>query len=293
MSKRHWFLSVALCLGAGFWASPSSSQALLPYTPNLDSGQIEDQGVALTEDVLQLVRFQRYDLALARAKLATQLAPQRFQTWFILGTLYLQKKEIQPGIDVLLKAEAMAPKEAGIKFTLGNAYFQKGDYPAAIASLQAGLKIKPDTTSALFDLGNTYLKIKQYGEAIPAFEQAIKADKSFWPAINNLGLIQYERGDIEGALAKWNTALSLDAEQSEPQLAIAVALYKQGKSSEGLQTAEIALKRDSRYADINFLIENLWGDQLVRDTRSFFANPAMKTLLQTLPPPTKDDQQEI
>lgn len=284
MSQRYRFIPLLLGLGLSLWVRPSQSQALLPYNPNLDSARIEQQGMALTEDVLQLVRFQQYDLALPRAKLATQLAPQRFQTWFILGTLYLQEKSIDQGIDVLLKAQALAPQEAGIKFTLGSAYFQKGDYNQAIASLQAGLQQKPDSTSALFDLGNAYIKLKQYPEAITAFEKAVNTDKNFWPAINNIGLIQYERGDSEGAFQQWQRALSLDPEQVEPQLALAVLLYKQGKTAEGLQQGQAALRRDSRYAELKFLAENLWGEKLLQDTRAFFANPTMQALIQTLPP---------
>ena len=92
VSKRHWLLLWGLQLGLAGGAAPVFSQAVLPYTPNLDQQQLEDQGLALTEDVVQLVRFQQYDLAFPRAKLATQLAPEQFQTWFILGTLYLQQE---------------------------------------------------------------------------------------------------------------------------------------------------------------------------------------------------------
>ena len=274
--KRNWLLFLLMGMGLWTWATPSQGQALLPYNPNLNTEQIEQQGLSLTEDVIQLVRFQQYDLALARAKLAVQLAPQRFQTWFILGTLYLQQDKVDLGIQSLLKAQSMAPEEAGIKFTLGNAYFQKGDYTTAIAALQAGLKIKPETTAALFDLGNSYLKLGQYGDAILSYEKAVSIDKSFWPAINNMGLVKFEQGDLEGALKKWDQAISIDKEQAEPQLARAVVLYSQA-----------ALKLDSRYADLKFLKENLWGDRLLQETKTFLSNPQIKTFLATLPPPSE------
>lgn len=286
--KRNWLLFLLMGMGFWTWATPSQGQALLPYNPNLNTEQIEQQGLSLTEDVIQLVRFQQYDLALARAKLAVQLAPQRFQTWFILGTLYLQQDKVDLGIQSLLKAQSMAPEEAGIKFTLGNAYFQKGDYTTAIAALQAGLKIKPETTAALFDLGNSYLKLGQYGDAILSYEKAVSIDKNFWPAINNMGLVNFEQGDLEGALKKWDQAISIDKEQAEPQLARAVALYSQGKQEVGLKAGETALKLDSRYADLKFLQENLWGDRLLQETKTFLSNPQIKTFLATLPPPSEN-----
>jgi tetratricopeptide (TPR) repeat protein len=177
--KRNWLLFLLVGLGVWNISLPGRTQALLPYSPNLDNEQLEQQGLALTEDVIQLVRFQQYDLALSRAKLATQLAPQKYQTWFILGTLFLQQDDLDQGLQSLLKAQGMAPDEAGIKFTLGNAYFQKGDYNAAIASLEAGLKIKPGIPAALFDLGNSFLKLQKWGDAISSYEEAVGKDKTF------------------------------------------------------------------------------------------------------------------
>ena len=281
--KRNWLLFLLVSLGVWNIALPGRTQALLPYSPNLDNEQLEQQGLALTEDVIQLVRFQQYDLALSRAKLATQLAPQKYQTWFILGTLFLQQDDLDEGLKSLLKAQGMAPDEAGIKFTLGNAYFQKGEYNTAIASLEAGLKLKPGIPTALFDLGNSFLKLQKWGEAINSYEEAVGRDKTFWPAINNIGLVKYEQGDVEGALKKWQAATVIDKEQAEPQLAIAVALYSQGKQQQGLKLGESALKLDSRYRDLKFLKENLWGEKLLQDTQALLNNPSMKSFLSSLP----------
>lgn len=277
--KRNWLFFLLVSFGVWNIALPARTQALLPYSPHLDTAQLEQQGIALTENVIQLVRFQQYGLALAHAKLATQLAPQKYQTWFILGTLFLQQNELDQALESLLKAQSMAPEEAGIKFTLGNVYFQKADYNAAIASLESGLKIKPETPSALFDLGNSFLKVAKWNDAIKSYEKAVSIEKDFWPAINNMGLVKYEQGDLDGALKKWQTAVSIDKEQAEPQLAIAVALYAQGQKEQGIIAGEKALKLDGRYGDIKFLKENLWGEKLIGDTQTFFSSPNIKSLL--------------
>ena len=171
--KNQWLLSGLICVGLWTVALPTRSQALFPYSPKLDALQLEQQGLELADNAIQLVRFQQYDAALSRAQLAAQLAPNRFQTWFILGTLYLQQQEIDQGIQALKTALVLAPEESGILFTLGNAYFQKGDYPTAIAQLEAGLKLKPNAPSALFDLGNAYLKSNRFNEALGSYQALI------------------------------------------------------------------------------------------------------------------------
>ncbi len=173
---------------------------------------MEQAGIEIAEDAIQLARFRRTDAALGRAKLAVQLAPHLYQTWFILGSLYLQDDQVQLGIEALNQSLSLAPADAhaNIKFSLGSAYFQNQDYQSAIAQIEAGLQMKPDISPALFDLGNSYLKLAQYPAAIAAYEKAVSQDKNFWPAINNIGLVKYEKGDKEAALKDWRAALKID-----------------------------------------------------------------------------------
>ena len=113
-------------------------------------------------------------------------------------------------------------------------------------------------------------------------------DKKFWPALNNIGLIKYEQGDAKGALKSWNEAVIIDKEQPEPQLAIAVALFSQGNKDQGIKLGQAALTLDSRYSDLKFLEENLWGKTLIKDTQALLASPQIQATLnklQTAPPP--------
>ncbi|XTZ11221.1 MAG: tetratricopeptide repeat protein, partial [cyanobacterium endosymbiont of Rhopalodia yunnanensis] len=107
-------------------------------------------------------------------------------------------------------------------------------------------------------------------------------EKNFWPAVNNIGLIKYEEGDTKSAIEEWRAALTIDSEQAEPKLAVAVALYAQGKIEEGLKLGEAALKLDSRYGELQFLEDNLWGTKLLKDTKIFLATPRIKALLKSL-----------
>ena len=134
--------------------------------------------------------------------------------------------------------------------------------------------------------------MQKWGDAISSYEEAAGKDKTFWPAINNMGLVKYEQGDVEGALKKWQAATSIDKEQAEPQLAIAVALYSQGKQEQAIKLGENALKIDSRYRDLNFLKENLWGEKLLKDTQALLTNPSMKSFLSSLPVEPEDKKKD-
>lgn len=281
------------CAGISCISLPAAGQAILPYMPELDSEKLELQGLQLFQDAVQLIRFQQYDLALPRAELATQLAPENYDVWFILGSLYIQQEKVDKGIAVLKKAEKLEPEQPGVLFRLGRAYFQKGDYEAARDKLEEGLEIEsnsPDAFDALFDLGNAYLKLAKFDDAIDAYEEAFAQEATFWPALNNVGLVVYEQGDREEAIAKWESVIEVDGKQAEPQLALAVALFTEGEVNKAIALGKAALELDSRYADIQFLKENLWGEQLIEDTRKFLSNPQIQEIVSN---PQESTPQEI
>ncbi len=282
--KSNWLIALIACAGIWSYATPVKSQALLPYTPKLDSEKLEQQGFALLQDAIQLLRFGEPELAISRAKLATQLIPDLYQPWFILGSLYTQEQEnSQDAVVALEKAHSLAPEaeETNILFVLGSAYFQNEQYQKSVETLQQALQIEPDNAEALFNIGNSYLKLNRYTQAIASYEEAFQLDDQFWPAINNIGLVKYEEGNSSEAIQHWQQALEIDDDQAEPILAIAVAMYIRGDEEEGLNMGKAALSLDSRYAELEFLRINLWGDKLLDDTRVFFNTPEIRRLIAT------------
>ena len=287
-------VSLLLLLGAWSQAKPAAAQALLPYTLPVDRERLQADGESLAKDAVQLAQFQQYDEALARAQLAAQLLPGNADILALLGSLYLQSSEPQPeqAITTLEQAKALQPENALVMFALGNAYFSQQDYNKAVNSIESGLKIEPENPNALFDLGNAYYKLSQFDQAIAQYEKAVAKESSFWPAVNNIGLVKYESGDTAGAIAEWQRALDLAGEeQTEPQLAIAVAQFSQGQTASSSNTAIVALERDPNYASIEFLKDNLWGEKLIMATEQFFNTPALRELLVQLTP--REVQQQL
>jgi tetratricopeptide (TPR) repeat protein len=282
---------LSLILAVGLWSLPKpvSAQAFIPYTPQLDSAELEQTGVSLAQEAAQLEQFQQYDLALSRAQLATQLAPKKYQAWILLGVLYMRVQKLDQGITALQQAQSLAPDNPEIKFFLGEVHFRQAQYDKAIEQIQAGLKIKPNTPGALFDLGNAFYKLGKLQDAIAQYEKSVAQyqkvkgqEKDRWPAINNIGLVKYEMGDADGAISQWREAVAIEQKAAEPMMALAIALYTKGDREQGLTMAEASLRIDKRYGDINFLKENLWGDRLIAEAQKLLATPRIQATLAKL-----------
>jgi tetratricopeptide (TPR) repeat protein len=277
--KRIAVISILAVLGLCSAPLPSLGQALLPYTLQVDTQDLEEQGLKLAQDAVRLIRFGRIELALPRAELASQLAPRRYQTWLILGTLYAQQRQFDQAITALQRAKSLAPEEAAVYFALGSARFQKKDYEGAIADLQIGLRLKPETPDAWFDLGNAHLQLKQFSEATTAYERAVAVEKDFWPALTNIGLVLYEQGKPREAIAKWQASITIDPQAVEPKLAIAIATFALGERERAITLGTEALRLDLRYADLEFLRQNLWGERLIATSKEFFELPQVQTAI--------------
>ena len=278
MPNRVSLISLCLSVSLGFGgiAQPAFGQALVPHTVQLNSKKLSQQGLLLAREAARLAQLQQYDLAIARARLSTQMAPGAYQPWLLLGGLHLQLGEVNDGVKALEKARNLESKNASILFTLGSAYFQQKRYTASVRELEAGLRIEPDVPEALFDLGNAYFMLGKGNEAIAHYRQAVKENKEFWPAINNIGLVLYEMGKVEDAKKQWEAAVEVDEDAAEPWLAIAVATYIKGDEQRGIRLAEKALKIDRRYSNLEFLKENLWGEKLLEDAKTLLETPRLR-----------------
>jgi tetratricopeptide (TPR) repeat protein len=279
VAQKISFLLAILASGMAITTPAAHSQALLPYVPQQEPSDFKREADRLYKSALSLAQFQLYDQAIPRALLASQMAPERSDVLLLLGTLYLQNQKIDKSIETLQKAQSLNGKDANVLLALGTALFQKGDYNASIQKLQAGLQLNPTSVSGLFDLGNAFYRSKRYPEAIDTYRRAVKQKADFWPALNNIGLISYEIGNSAVAIQSWQQSIGIDKKAAEPQLALAVALFQQGKQEEAYQLGETALRNDSRYASMDYLKENLWGDKLLADTSNFLKTPRIRAAL--------------
>lgn len=257
------------------WIS-APAHALTPHTVTLDFEELEQRGLELAQEAAQLAQFQQYPLALQRAELATQLVPGDYRLWALVADIHLRTQETEAAIVALQKARSIEPNEATLLFALGSAYFRQQDYDQAIESLESGLSLEPGVPGALFDLGNVYYVQQNYTAALATYDTALEAKEDFWEAINNIGLVQYEQGDATAALESWQRAIDINGEAVEPQLAVAVAHYAQGDRAAAVAQAIDALTADSRYGDVEFLAEQLWGDRLLADTAVLLAVPQVR-----------------
>jgi len=243
----------------------------------LNPDDAQKEGLKIAKEVAGIVKYVpdsslRY---LPKMRVAAVLAPNSDEVSYLLGSMYVQTKQYDDAITIFKKAKSLNPKNADVLFALGQVYQQQQNYTDAAESLQAGLKLRPNEAEPLFVLGVVFHKQGKLSDAInqylKASAQSTKYSSLSTATLNNIGLINYEQGNVAGAVRQWQAVLETNRFQppAETQFALSVALYTQGERQESQKLAQEALRRDPRYQNIEFLKQNLWGDRLLADTKKF------------------------
>ena len=133
------------------------------------------------------------------------------------------------------------------------------------------LPANPSLPPLLWDWGTDLQAENKLAEALTYYEKLLALVPDNVPATINIGLVKYEMGQVDAAVSQWQRAIELDAEDSEPKLALAIALYHRGDRDRAFTLASTALASSINLADSKELEEYLWGDTLIDDAADLLA----------------------
>lgn len=79
-------------------------------------------------------------------------------------------------------------------------------------------------------------------------------------------------GATDEAIENFQSAIKQDEELTESKLALATALYTKGEINRATELAQTALISNQKYADVQFLQENLWGEKMIGDAQKLLSS---------------------
>lgn len=284
----RWIASAALSGGLVLLAST----VVLPRLGDQAPAQVEQQvstyspaqAEVLRLEAAQLQRCNKPYAAIARLEQATQLNPNAPELFVELANLHLRMRDYRSATEALVSAHGLDPENLGVLRSLGVAYMHTGEAEQSAQVLEVVAELQPLDASVRFYLGNAYLIMGEYDAAEAAFEASIDRFDRFWPAINNIGLIEYERGNVERAKQLWWEASAIAGSGAEPKLALATALYhEEGRSGLAEALASEAIWLDAQYAEAEYQKYHLWGERLIEDAAAVLETDSVQAVLQSVP----------
>ena len=115
---------------------------------------------------------------------------------------------------------------------------------------------------------------KNYEKALERYNKILEIKANFWQAINNKGLIYFERDELLLAINHFTKAIEIER-NAESMLALGVSLQNTDKKKSILLVKE-ALEKNPNYVSLTFREEQLWGVKLQKATQELFKLEELK-----------------
>lgn len=201
-----------------------------------------------------------------------QIEPSNPMALNMLGTLWMQKGNLDQGITLIEKSLAANPAQPEPLVNIGNAYYLMGKfddsldacnralsylpgYPLAhnikgnslnalnrldesIASYQQAIASNPELAEPHYNLGTTYKQLQRYPEAIASFKSAIRLIPDLAEAHNNLGTCYQDTNACQQAIESYDQAIRINPGFTEAVWNKALMKLILGEYAEGWQLYE-------------------------------------------------------
>jgi tetratricopeptide (TPR) repeat protein len=135
--------------------------------------------------IIQIVKTRKVEGTFSKLQKKLQQDKGTAKEYYVLGSLYLDKKLYVQAISLLQKAlkigdseEVETENKALIHNALGFAYFAQEQIDLAIRNYKEAIKLYPEYTIALNNLGNAYEKKQMAAKALETYEESLKYEPS-------------------------------------------------------------------------------------------------------------------
>ncbi|BDM79938.1 tetratricopeptide repeat protein [Acaryochloris marina] len=252
-------------------AKTDFSQAIVLH-PNPRSPYVSELFEARGRNFLN---WQRLEGAVGDFSKAIEINSKNILAYAGRGPIYLETKRYEQALSDFNTIIELNPQASPAYDLRSQTHRRLQRFEEAISDASKYIELNPKQPVAYTKRGILYALTNNAQHALKDFKQAVELDeKAIIPTIN-MGLIYYEQEERNLAIAQFKRAMELDDKLAEPQLALAIALYHSGQQQQAIASAKFALTKDSRLRDVEFLKQNLWGDQLIADAQQLFSDPAL------------------
>ena len=142
------------------------------------------------------------------------------------------------------EAAALAPDWAAVHFERGKLWLRSDDMERAADSFRAAAARMPRFGPAWANLGATLGELDRTGDALAALEHAFACDPDSHQTINNIGVLQRERGNLTDAEASFRRVTQLAPGLAFGYYNLGHALFLQGRYQAALAAYGEGQRRD-------------------------------------------------
>lgn len=208
IKKNLFFGAVGLALGLiiGFFWANKINRSAIPQTPVAQTDMDADMAQFANPQVqnASVKGSQTRGAAMPEVTETLQRAknePGNFDAQIKAGDMYTKIQKFDTAIEYYQKANQIKPDDYGLIVKIGNTFFDAKNFESAEKWYEKALAIKPDDKGVRTDFGITFIECDSPNleRAVQEFQTALQQDSKYEPAIYNLGVAYFKKGENEKA----------------------------------------------------------------------------------------------
>jgi tetratricopeptide (TPR) repeat protein len=202
------------------------------------------------QTAIELINQGDLEGAEKEARLALNSPEERAPAWSVLGTIRVQQKKYDEGVEFLRRAITLNPRLVGARVTLGGVYVLQGKKDPAREAFTEAVRLDPSNFNAHFDLAQLESDSGNYRASLEAAKPIASALKRSPEGLVLLSTDYSElqqKDSLEALVPEWNALAD-----SPPELAAAFAtvLIKNGSGREAIEILEKARSTSPHSFDV-------------------------------------------
>lgn len=156
----------------------------------------------------------------------------------------MEVNDLEAAARDLDEAVALAPAWAAARFERGKLWLRRDDMARASDDFRAATETMPGFGPAWANLGAALGELDRCDEALAAFESALACDPTSHQTVNNIGVVQRERGQLAASEAAFRQVVALAPDLAFGYYNLGHTLFLQGRYLAALQAYLDGQRRD-------------------------------------------------
>ena len=200
MIKPIYFGVIGLIIGlvVGFFAANSINRSAVTQSEVVQNSTNSPSLSQPAADIKEQTRggmLPAIDETLNRAK----EEPDNFEAQIKAGDIYAKIQKFDTAVEFYEKANQIRPEDYATIVKIGNTLFDSKQFESAGNWYERALAKKPGDVNVRTDLGVTFVEREKpdLDRAVNEFQTSLQTNPNYEPALYNLGIAYYKKGDLE------------------------------------------------------------------------------------------------
>ncbi|MEE9457270.1 MAG: tetratricopeptide repeat protein [bacterium] len=166
-----------------------------------------------------------YEKTVTYLKKATELTPEMYQGFTMLGMAYENLGQLDTALEVFWRGTIVAPNKADMHYNFAIALVRGGNLGQALPSLHRAVELEPSYAAAWMQLAEVYIGLGDYRRADLAYRRVVELSPGDGSALYRYAELQLQMGRVAEALTYAQAAVEADPNLPGPGFILGRVYY--------------------------------------------------------------------